>query len=509
MPNSQVCPRLPLCLQPDRDEEWCEPLDARDLATRLEAEGVTDAVAAADFHFDSTRSMAEAWLWKVASGKPPAAPAKHFRRRWREYWDGISFALPLLCSCISILVLEFSLWGGNLTAEDATAVGLGLVGSFLLCGGFVQVMARRGLFFAGTKQFRRCEQSTWAGVRAASAGLLLSTCVLLAASAYWDWLSTRHNLIAGGFCVALGLFWLATGILHVLHRFLDVTWITLAGITLVAALYRGLGWPLLVSQILTICLSAGVALAISARVLRRNREQTPVPVPPGSLLRDVFFLWPYFAYGVLYYGLLFADRLVAWTAHTQSSALAVQFRGDYEIALNFGLLAFVFQVGWVHRSTAVFYREVARLERRVSIDCVAGFSRAMIGFYWGRIAGFVPLAIAAAALSLGVAAAGSFLRGSAVAITAFWSLAGFPFLVVGLWNVSLLFGLSRASKAAAAAAAACVVDVVAGYLLSRLGSYHYAVAGFTLGALVFALVSGFWTLRAFRRLDYYYFAASA
>ena len=480
----------------------------RDLATRLETEGVTDAVAVAEFGFASTFSMAEAWLPRIQRFQALPAAVEPQRSWWREYWKGISFALPMLASILSIMLLDFSLWGGDLSPEDATATGLGIVCSFLLGGGFVQVIARRGLFLAGTNQFHRCEQSTWCWARRGVASTILASLVLVAASAYWDWLPSRISLTTAAFCVALSLFWMATGIFHVLDRGMLVTWVTLGGIALVGALRFALHLPLVISQLGGILVSACAAFLISARLLRRRCEKPVVAEVPSSFLRDVFFLWPYFSYGILYYLLLFADRLVAWTAHTHASAFAVQFRADYETALNLGLVSFIVEVGWVHCSTVSFYRIATQAQKNFSIGNTGGFEREMIRFYWNRLARFIPVALAGAIAGLLAAKAGGFLHGS-VLTTAACSLAGFPFLVVGLWNVSLLFALSIAQKAAAATAIACLVDLTAGYLLTRIGDYHYAIVGFLLGALVFAFLSGYWTLRAFRRLDYFYFAASA
>src|SRR5262245_47073630 len=110
MANSQTIRKLPLCLQLDEASDWQRPLDVRDLATRLETEGVTDYLAATEFDFESTAIMADAWLPKVLNQRPETKPTAPSGRSWRDYWTGISFALPLLCSCLSILLLDFSLW---------------------------------------------------------------------------------------------------------------------------------------------------------------------------------------------------------------------------------------------------------------------------------------------------------------------------------------------------------------------------------------------------------------
>lgn len=508
MNNSPETLPLPLCFQVAKTaENWRAPLDIRDLATRLETEGITDEVASSSFGYASTWDMAEAWLPRLLALQQPGMQKQPSRAGWRDYATGIAFALPLLCSIVTLVLFHISLWGGDLSGQEATAVGLGTVVSFLLTGGWVQVMTRRGLFFTGTKQFHRAEQSTWHWLRIGSAMLGVFVLILLAASSYWGWLPMRLTLIAAAFTAALGFLWLATGTLHIHERGSMVVWVTLGGIAMVGLLHRFFGVPLLASQLISIVVAALSSLAIASHLFTRQLERAPVVPYATSLLRDAFTLWPYFIYGALYYVLLFSDRLMAWTAGTYATALPVEFRGSYESALNVGLLAFVFQVGWVHHAVAGFYRKIADAEKYYGIEEIPEFHNAMRNYYWNRLAWFTPVALGAGALSLAGAYAAGYLQGDTAQMIAAWSLAGFPFLVVGLWNVSLLFGLNNAAKATAAAAIAGVVNICVGYVASRLGGYEYSVVGFTLGSIAFAFLSGLFSLRALRRLDYFHFSS--
>jgi len=409
-----------------------------------------------------------------------------------------------LVSSATILLFGFALWGGDLSIEEATAVGLGTIASFLLTGGFVQVMARRGLFFSATKQHRRCRESTWWWVRAGSGAMLIGVVALLATSAYWGWLPLSLNLLAAAFCLVLGFFWIATGVLHYLNGGWVILGVTAGGIAIVGFLRTVLGAPLLLAQFTAIAVAGAAAAAEGYRRLLKMQERSKAKTPPISA-RDALFLWPYFLYGAFYYGLLFADRMIAWTAHTEAASLAVQFRGDYESAINLGLLAFILQVGWVEYSVALFYRELTKAEHAWKVTEIDSLRGAMEKFYWRRIARFVPVAVAASAVPIVV---GVKFAGGAPAWVTWWSLAAYPLLIVGLWNCSLLFGLARAPKAAAAAFWATAADLLAGYLSSRLGTHDHAIAGFAVGALVFACLSGSWARSALRRVDHAYYAAS-
>ena len=81
-------------------------------------------------------------------------------------------------------------------------------------------------------------------------------------------------------------------------------------------------------------------------------------------------------------------------------------------------------------------------------------------------------------------------------------------LVLGLWNVSLLFSLSLPEQVLPAISLGVLATLGSGYVMSRVGSYEAAIFGFTVGAAGFACLTTFSVLRALQRLDHRYFASS-
>jgi hypothetical protein len=190
--------------------------------------------------------------------------------------------------------LGFSLWGGDLSNLDATAVGLGTVASFLLSGGPVQAMARRGLFFSTTQQDAQCAQAIWRWTRVGAVVVCSGAGAFLAASEYWNWLPPSVNLTAAAFSVGLGLFWLGAGALTTLGRGMHLFWIYLAGIGLVAILHYLLKWPLLAAQ-LTAILACGIfALLVVASILKT------ISLRGWPAVLEVYLLWPCITFGVLF-----------------------------------------------------------------------------------------------------------------------------------------------------------------------------------------------------------------
>jgi len=88
-----------------------------------------------------------------------------------------------------------------------------------------------------------------------------------------------------------------------------------------------------------------------------------------------------------------------------------------------------------------------------------------------------------------------------------WAAVGYVFLVLGLFNSVFLFALSRPFFVLRALLAGFVLNVIVGFVLSRVVSSELAVVGLTVGSFVFMLLSSLYARRAFNRLDYYYYSA--
>ena len=313
---------LPDCLMPAESgpKAPLPPLDEYDLAVRLETEGITDSVAAGDYGQHDTLSMAAAYF------KPPdlSAPVRDREPRANAlmlYLRGVSFALPVLLCAATLMNFHFSLWGGDVADDVAAAVAIGTIGSFVVTGGFVQAMARRGLFYIGVKEYRRAAVVTkrWftAGVSA-----LAGTCVLgYFLNAYFNLLPHPLDWTSLAFEFILGVFWLACGVLYMIEKNFHVAGVTGVGIVVVGILYKLLSLPLMAAQLTGISVATASAIWLAANwfTVQGARENTLPPVSNAG--REIHFAGPYFAYGCLYYLFLFVDRIVAWTAHTSSAAL--------------------------------------------------------------------------------------------------------------------------------------------------------------------------------------------
>ncbi|MBI3666569.1 MAG: hypothetical protein HY236_10165 [Acidobacteria bacterium] len=303
--------------------------------------------------------------------------------------------------------------------------------------------------------------------------------------------------------------WLATGILWTFELHALEAAAAALGIGAVCLLRQLLRIELPAALVLGVLAATVFALSGAAPALFRKSRGDKSPRRPVSFRRAFYLVSPHFAYGSFYYLFLFSDRLLAWSARAGRAAPFVQFRGDYEMGLGLGLAAFIVLVGWVRASTAHFDRRRQEAQKSFTIFRLAEFDSLLAGHYYKWAACFLPAAAAVSAAIYCTARLLGMFSNPAAERVALWALAGFPLVVLGLRNVSLLFSLARPLPALAAIILAWLADIGAGYALLQIGSYEHAVIGFTLGAAIFAGVSGYCLVHTIHRLDYYYFASAA
>jgi hypothetical protein len=285
-------------------------------------------------------------------------------------------------------------------------------------------------------------------------------------------------------------------------------WLTLGtvlGLTAVVLLHSLFQATLLAAQAVGLGVGILACVGFAYRRFRHLGYRCRASLPPIGRL--VYVLWPYFAYGCLYYLFLFTDRFISWSTNTPYS-VPVQFRSDYEAALDVCLIAFILQVGWVPVGLVRFYRIVQREQRRLPYHALPQLEKRLWRFYRQHVAVLLASAVGSTVLVLALAGLPR-VWGLLHYPTLLLALAGMPFLVLGLWNsTTLLFALSHPELALAAIGCAFAVDIYTGYELSRWSSSYLPVVGFDAGAVVFAALTTFYCRRLLAKFDYHYFAAT-
>lgn len=522
-------------LQPERAHELGQqivdligvPKDHWEIAAQLEVMGLRDSDARSEYGardlFELARRIHD-WYEQgrfraEAERDDPEPRVSPLLRFLRNYATGLTFSLPMALQAVVMLTWGYGVWGAiEMDLRTGSAIALGFIASYIVTGGFMQTIVRRGLFYIYQEE---PSLARWTALHSWSIAFRIVLALLvpaLALNAAFNILPWSMVLTAAGYYVALAILWLNWALIYLVRKtwlFLLTTAIALA-VVLVAARMFGAS-PIVanaVGLLVADTLSFGLALWHLNRLTTERRL-----VNPPRLTILVYSTSRFFLYGILYNMFLFADRILAWTSSTGREDFppyGFWLNVPYELGMDLALIVVMLLSGVVEHGTQRFSELLVPREKRVrSIDAgrFIDESRAMHRRRVAILGGASVVAVAVAVLvTLSLRDAPSLpiypslMTATATRVFIVATIA-YVIFMFALQNVLMLLTLSRVELVARAVAIALAVNVATGFVLSR--SVHYSAAVF--GLLAGAAALAFLTARAMRsvldRLDYHYYAA--
>lgn len=506
-----------------------EPKDKWEIAAQIEVMGIRDADARTEYAardvFDLAARIDESFhaglFRNELEGEDPAesSPIVRFAK---NYFAGLLFSLPMALQAVTMIVWGYGVWGAiDLDLRTGSAIALGFIASYIVTGGFMQTIVRRGLFYLYQE-----EQwlARWAALRAWSIslrvvlGLLVPALLVNALFALLPW---SMVLTAAGYYVALAVLWLNWALLYLVRKtwlFLVTTAAALACVLIAAKTFHAS--PVMANAIGLIVADA-LSFALALRNLNRiGREaQRPYVVNPPRLTVLVYTTSRFFIYGLLYNTFLFADRILAWTSTTGREDFppyGFWLNVRYELGMDLALIVVMLLGGIVEHATQRFSERLVPAEKNVHSVNAAEFIDRVRREHRTRVLVLAGTTILAVAVTFYVV---SLLRGmpalpiyEALQTTTTTNVflaatAAYIVFMYALQNILMLLTLSRVEMVVRAVGFALIVNVAVGFVCSRAIHYSAAVAGLVAGSVTLAAMTSRAMRKVLRELDYYYYAA--
>ena len=505
------------------------PVDSWAVVAALESEGWRDVDAQERFgRRDLFRLGEDLYPACLAHSVRPGAGAERDDDResaarlasgWAaSYGRGLLYALPVTGQIAALVWLGYSLWASvRLTEGGATMIAMGTIASFVVTAGFVQALAHETSRLLGHKLGGQARRMAFriAGLGAAAVAVtgVLGFVVNLVVPFY----PAELAVVGTTYYVLLGWLWLALALLYAEERLWAVGAATTLGILPVWGAVAGLGWGIHTAHALGLAVAVAVALAwavwrLGSRAGRREAAGPPPPLPRASTVLHTTL--PYVAYGVLYFSVLFADRVVSWSASGDDPlAYPIWFRTDYELGMDwalaviFAMLAAVpFSVrrmsGQIHELTHVTDPAQASVHmrrqyfRHLAVLAAIGVA-AVAGVWWGGLwVGTHGPALLEPIFRPGVTR-------TVFAVAAL----GYFCFSIGLMNGLVFLAQGQTGRVLQPLAWALAVDLAVGFVATRVWGYEHAGWGLLAGCALFAAVTTRHALRMLRRADYFAYAA--
>lgn len=517
-------------MSPSLDDlkEWlvksgAHPMDATHLAAILEMNGWTDRQATL-LGYDDVFALAEAvypFLFASFQSQPVAPDSavpwySALAKMIGLYLRGLVFALPMVLSSLSVLTLKYSVWSYvGFSTEIATGIALGTFASFLAVGGFTQAIARRGLFYLAQNQYALARISSLQLLTVGILAVIINFLVFSAAVTLVPVLPWSILRVTAVFYFLLAVTWLGATLFYMLKMEFSLLALVAAGIGLVYWQFEHLDIPMIQAQVLAMAVVAACTILISLIQIRRLASRNK----DGQDFRAVMPRWsqvarslaPYFIFGLVYFALLFTDRLLAWSVPGEFHPFVIWFLGDYELGLDWALWTLILPMGIAEVYIHSLFQRVSIRQPLTAIDQLEAFNRRFqrehslanaLALMTGLVSIFPLILLIGELTRIGLLAVNP-LANPVTRLVFFIAAPAYGLIVVGLLNSLVLFSLSVPWPVVLASLWALAGNLLVGFLASRYGGYQWAVLGLVAGAALFAFFSTRAAYRVIGRLDYH------
>jgi hypothetical protein len=490
--------------------------DAEEIAALVESFGYNDR-SVRQFGFASVFALAEHMYLNFPTGalsqKKSVEPGK-----WSSIWVEIGSAARKLSASLAysipwmaLLVVEYVRPHAlQVSPEFGSALSLSLIASLVTPGGFIQMIARAGSFYSGMQEPFLAHRFSILLLKLGVATTILLAVLGLLLGAYFHVLSGAYLLVAAANYIALSILWMFCAILGAQ----GIGWCV--PLTFLVSATAAAGIKIFAHADITLALMLWPALAafcaaVCARIefwrSERKRPQRSASAPPRFRVALISLI-PFYLYGTVYFGFLFADRLTAGTAIPWFSGLSFGIDGAYKRGMDVVLLAFLISAALVEYLSESYLRYwfhlAAELPQSKPAELVAHLRKRHF-----KIMLVIPGVFIIAALVAWFVFNrwGSLAASPQLLETVAMGGAGYLMLNMALFETIVLVCVNALNMAVRSLAIGLAVNVIAGYGLSHILGVQYAAFGLMAGAAVVLWKCNAAARQVLRHPDYRYSVA--
>lgn len=505
------------------------PHDTYEIAALLESMGWSDNRAQKEYGVLDIFQLAD-YIWETiqlnVSYEPIQQKGKTIKEiskieMIRSFLRGLIFAFPMAVSVIAMLTLKFSLWSYKyLALEQATAIAIGTIVSFIVVGGFTQAIARRGFFYIIQGYYNLAKKSTFQFIWIGFGLCVLISLIIIVLNIIFNMFSYQMIFLIVTFFFFLTSIWLSVTVMYILKKEIIFTGLIILGIIFVYVLFVLLDIDILISQLISLCFvsffSMLLVLYFFIKEERKEDRDISVKLPKFSIV--LYSVWPYFFYGFLYFTFLFTDRINAWSKNEEFMPYVIWFRGNYELGLDFALLTLIIPMGLSEVVVSKLMQEIEvsqkdylaedsdKLYRKFVSSYKRMFGLILIG---STISAYVIYRLTIWYNEISIRLNDENILASEITIfVLILGIISYVILSFCLMNAVILFALSQPQFVIKSIMPALMVNMFLGFMFSRWIDYEYAVLGLLLGSILMLVLSTRYLLKVLKNLDYYLYVAS-
>lgn len=509
------------------------PIDEYAVVAVLETYGLRDADARERFGKENVFELAHELFaeFQAKSKRYPYIPQveplpsirDHFSRFAKHYLRGLFSNAPwaVQVACLLVFGYAFGVYE-KFNGTEVTVAGVGMTLSFLVSGGFSQVLGRMASFYNGQNSYALTRQAFYRIWLLGSASMLVSALILDGVNWFIPLFPEQSLMIGLAYYVFCGVMSLSLTLFYTLNKHTGLLLSTLAGVVAMVLVMELTPLSVYVAHWVGFAVTSGVGFVWIHRILYRltsgmNKQQRAVQLPRfAAILPNVA---PYFLTGLLYFALLLTDRLVSWSVVPAGVHLVLWIHAGYEILILWAFLSFSLTLPLLEYVGEDFSKTLQTMQQRFAANARDAHNHAFFDRYmqyWLMLVGMIVLTGAVTLAVYGIVRESSVSAALQELMNANGPLAqrivvggiiGYGLLLWGLMNNILLFTLSRPWVVVRAFCYAISVDALSAWWLSRTFGYWYSIVGLALGAFVFAALTTEAARKSLQSMDYSYYSS--
>jgi hypothetical protein len=456
--------------------------------------------------------------------------------RMRALVSGMVYSAVWSIMLIALFAGGISLWAaypekvGSIPPLIATAVGLGVVISFIATGGVQQVFALRMSYYRLQDNFPLARKEAVRGYVMGFLSIVLAVTALLLVNAVANVFPTELATYAIIFLVLLGGYRILVIPLYAYRKFhLVAIGLGLALVCLYSIFYLlrqatpgAVDHNVLIAQFMGLsALNIVTAAECIHEVLNpkvsqnRNREdpffyQEAVPlrnVKAPRLSLVLFEMAPVFLFGTMFYVFLFFDRLLSWIS--ANGPFLLTYNANYEFGADIALLILIPLTGiiqyFLHR-----FSDLLEIESSATPMPNRGYLRVTVGRFVAKMLASIGLVSGVSVLVLWFYADQiiQMAKGNQESVMVFrLALVAYSIFAFFLANTFVSLAFRRYAVPALLLVGAILTELGANTICPKLFSGWNPVYGLLSSVILVTLIASIYTLGIIRRAHYSYYSA--
>jgi len=507
-------------------QERGKPLDFWEITALLEVYGIRDIDAQKEYGFENVFEMAKYMMrYRDIQSYPTKSLVNFedlpplFLRMLKNYLRGLAFAMPMFVQIFFTLSIGYAIWSGlEMDKTKATVIAVGTFLALIVTGASAQAIGRKGLFYLKQGEVILAANITKKLLSIGYVFVFGIGFILILFNIFFEIFPTYYFFIMIAFYFLLSILFLNVAIYYMFEEYNTILLFFIVGVLFTYISHSILKVRLPEAQFISLLVLDAIIVFFTFIKIRNLKRKDLSAEGEGTPRASILFysLIPFYLYGFLYFIFLVTDRMVAWSNYIEAKPYFIWFNVPYELGLDWALIALVLLMGLTEISIHEFMYRINDLVIKYKYHEYQKFNNKIYGFFKKFNLAYLIVSIIIIILTyyavylLDRYTDYGFTKDFFKSFTPFiyWVAAvSYAFMVNGLMNVLFMFSFSRQNFSVKAIFTASIVNLLIGVILSRMFGLEYAIYGLLFGSIVFWAISFYYSVKMFKKLEYYYYSS--